>query len=98
MYDAVLFDLDGTLIDTESLSMAAGLQALAAQQLTAGQLASQWAAPDADVGRIKGEVLRLGGYGDAARNALIAPYVRGERDPRPQEANLFDLQAKYAER
>jgi beta-phosphoglucomutase-like phosphatase (HAD superfamily) len=29
MYDAVLFDLDGTLIDTESLSMAAGLQAFA---------------------------------------------------------------------
>lgn len=39
-------------------------------------------APDAHVGRIKGEVLRLGGYGDAARNTLIAPYVRGERDPR----------------
>jgi hypothetical protein len=39
-------------------------------------------AADADVGRIKGEVLRLGGHGDAARNALIAPYVRGERDPR----------------
>ncbi len=29
MYDAVLFDLDGTLIDTETLSMAAGLQAFA---------------------------------------------------------------------
>jgi hypothetical protein len=40
------------------------------------------AAPDAHVGRIKGEVLRLGGYGEAARNTLIAPYVRGERDPR----------------
>lgn len=40
------------------------------------------AAPDAYVGRIKGEVLRLGGYGEAARNTLIAPYVRGERDPR----------------
>ncbi|WP_414664708.1 hypothetical protein [Horticoccus sp. 23ND18S-11] len=39
-------------------------------------------ASDADVGRIKGEVLRLGGYGDAARNTLIAPFVRGERDPR----------------
>ncbi len=37
---------------------------------------------DADVGRIKGEVLRLGGHGAAARNHLIAPYVRGERDPR----------------
>ena len=39
-------------------------------------------APDAVVGRIKGEALRLGGHGAAARNALIAPYVRGERDPR----------------
>ena len=29
MYDALLFDLDGTLIDTETLSMAAGLQAFA---------------------------------------------------------------------
>jgi hypothetical protein len=39
-------------------------------------------APDAVVGRIKGEALRLAGQGAAARNALIAPYVRGERDPR----------------
>jgi hypothetical protein len=39
-------------------------------------------AKDADVGRIKGEVLRLAGHGDSARLALIAPYVRGERDPR----------------
>ncbi len=40
------------------------------------------AAPDADVGRIKGEVLRLGGHGVDAHNTLIAPYVRGERDAR----------------
>jgi hypothetical protein len=39
-------------------------------------------APDAIVGRIKGEALRLGGHGTEARNTLIAPYVRGERDPR----------------
>ena len=39
-------------------------------------------APDAVVGRIKGEALRLGGHGVEAHNALIAPYVRGERDPR----------------
>lgn len=30
MYDALLFDLDGTLIDTESLAIAAGLEAFAA--------------------------------------------------------------------
>ncbi len=39
-------------------------------------------AADHEVGRLKGEVLRLGGNGEAAHNALIAPYVRGERDPR----------------
>ena len=30
MFDAILFDLDGTLIDTESLALAAGLAAFAA--------------------------------------------------------------------
>jgi hypothetical protein len=40
------------------------------------------AAPDAVVGRLKGEVLRLAGHGEKAHNTLIAPYVRGERDPR----------------
>jgi hypothetical protein len=39
-------------------------------------------APDAVVGRIKGEALRMGGHGNEAHNALIAPYIRGERDPR----------------
>ena len=29
MFDALLFDLDGTLIDTESLAIAAGLAAFA---------------------------------------------------------------------
>ena len=38
-------------------------------------------ATDAEVGRIKGEALRLAGNADAAHNALIAPYVRGSRDP-----------------
>ena len=30
MYDAILFDLDGTLVDTETLAVAAGLAAFAA--------------------------------------------------------------------
>jgi hypothetical protein len=38
-------------------------------------------ATDAEVGRIKGEALRLAGNADAAHNALIAPYIRGSRDP-----------------
>lgn len=40
------------------------------------------AATQAEVGRLQGEVYRLSGYPDRARLALIAPYVRGERDPR----------------
>lgn len=56
-------------------------------------------AADADVGRIKGEVLRLGRHGEEARNALIAPYVRGERDPRLLAAlGLDELQAGRPER
>ncbi len=30
MFDAIFFDLDGTLIDTESLALVAGMQAFAA--------------------------------------------------------------------
>ncbi len=51
------------------------------------------AAADADVGRIKGEALRLGGHDEAAHNALIAPYIRGERDPRLLAALGLDEQA-----
>ena len=39
-------------------------------------------ATEAESGRIVGEVLRFGGHGDDAHLALIAPYVRGDRDPR----------------
>ncbi len=38
-------------------------------------------ATDAEVGRIVGTALRLGGHGEQAHNMLIAPYIRGERDP-----------------
>jgi hypothetical protein len=56
-------------------------------------------AADADVGRIKGEVLRLGGHGEAARNALIAPFVRGEREPRLLAAlGLDELQGGRTDR
>lgn len=39
-------------------------------------------ATDAESGRIVGEALRLGGHTEAARMALIAPYVRGEHEAR----------------
>jgi len=38
-------------------------------------------ATEAESGRIVGEALRLGGHGAAAHLALIAPYIRGSRDP-----------------
>ncbi len=39
-------------------------------------------ATESEVGRIKGEALLLAEKPEAARAALIAPYARGERDPR----------------
>lgn len=38
-------------------------------------------ATEAESGRIVGEALRLGTHGEEAHLALIAPYVRGHRDP-----------------
>ncbi len=38
-------------------------------------------ATQAEIGRIKGEALALAGHEKAAHTALIAPYLRGERDP-----------------
>ncbi|MDO8538962.1 MAG: hypothetical protein Q7S40_00865, partial [Opitutaceae bacterium] len=39
-------------------------------------------ATESEVGRIKGEALLAAGHKAAARRELIAPYVRGERDPK----------------
>jgi hypothetical protein len=38
-------------------------------------------ATQSEIGRIKGEALMLTGRNDEARLAMIAPYIRGERDP-----------------
>jgi hypothetical protein len=38
-------------------------------------------ASEAESGRITGNVLRLGGRGEEAHLALIAPYIRGAREP-----------------
>ena len=38
-------------------------------------------ATDSESGRMVGEALRLGGHPDEAQLALIAPYIRGEREP-----------------
>jgi HAD superfamily hydrolase (TIGR01509 family) len=37
MYDAILFDLDGTLVDTESIALATAMAAFAAHGITAGR-------------------------------------------------------------
>jgi hypothetical protein len=38
-------------------------------------------ATESEVGRIKGDALRLAGHAEAARTAMTTPYIRGERDP-----------------
>jgi hypothetical protein len=38
-------------------------------------------ATEAEVGRIKGDALRLAGHVASARTAMTTPYIRGERDP-----------------
>jgi hypothetical protein len=38
-------------------------------------------ATEAEIGRITGDTLRLTGHAAAARAALTAPYIRGQRDP-----------------
>ncbi|MBI4626601.1 MAG: hypothetical protein HY736_25705 [Verrucomicrobia bacterium] len=56
-------------------------------------------ANEAEVGRIVGETLRLGGHGEKAHLALIAPYIRGERDPALLAAlGLDERMAKHDER
>lgn len=50
-------------------------------------------ATQSEVGRIKGEVLRLSGHSDQAHLTLIAPYVRGEKDPRLLAALGLDEEA-----
>lgn len=50
-------------------------------------------ATDAEVGRIKGEVMRLAGQREEAKLALIAPYLRGEREPQLLAAlGLYELE------
>ena len=51
-------------------------------------------ATEAEVGRIKGDALRLAGHSEAAHLSLIAPYVRGERDPQLLAAIGLDERAQ----
>ncbi len=56
-------------------------------------------ATQAEVGRIKGEALVLAGHQAAAKSELIAPYLRGERDPNLLAAlGLFEKRAGEEDR
>ena len=56
-------------------------------------------ATPAEVGRIKGETLALAGQTESARTELIAPYMRGARDPQLLAAlGLFDYAAGQSDR
>lgn len=56
-------------------------------------------ATQSEIGRIKGDTLRLAGHPEAAHAALVAPYIRGERDPRLLAAlGLEELDAGHQDR
>lgn len=56
-------------------------------------------ATQSEIGRIKGEAMVLAGHTKAARSELIAPYIRGERDPYLLAAlGLFELKHGEADR
>lgn len=56
-------------------------------------------ATQSEIGRIKGEAMVLAGHTKAARAELIAPYIRGERDPYLLAAlGLYELKNGEADR
>jgi hypothetical protein len=56
-------------------------------------------ATQSEIGRIKGEAMALAGHTKAARAELIAPYIRGERDPYLLAAlGLYELKNGEADR
>ncbi|MBI5768634.1 MAG: hypothetical protein HZA93_12620 [Verrucomicrobia bacterium] len=59
----------------------AGLQTKKGEKLPEPPPVTLREATEAEIGRIKGEALLLAGHKAAARLAMIAPYIRGERDP-----------------
>jgi hypothetical protein len=59
----------------------AGLQTPKGQKIPEPPVPTLREATEAEIGRIKGEVLVLADHKPAARLAMIAPYIRGERDP-----------------
>jgi hypothetical protein len=59
----------------------AGVEAAKGQKLPQPVPVEVREATEAEVGRLKGDALRLAGNKAAARTTLTIPYIRGERDP-----------------
>ncbi len=78
-YRDLLFTIRG-YVDSTNYKIA-GMQAGKGEKLPVPPPFELREATEAEVGRIKGDALRLAGNTAAARTAMIAPYIRGERDP-----------------
>lgn len=59
----------------------AGIQAGKGEKLPEPVAFELREATQSEIGRLVGDTLRLAGHDDTAHLALIAPYIRGERDP-----------------
>ena len=78
-YQDMLFTIRGYVEFTNY--KIAGVQAGKGEKLPTPPPFELREATEAEVGRIKGDALRLAGHVAAARTAMTTPYIRGERDP-----------------
>lgn len=78
-YRDMLFELRSYIESTNY--KIAGVQAEKGEKLPSPPPLELREATEAEVGRIKGDTLRLAGHPVEARKAMTTPYIRGERDP-----------------
>lgn len=78
-YEEMLFTLRRYLEFTRH--KVAGIRAEKGQKISEPPPVGLREATEAEVGRLKGETLRLAGKRTAAHTALVTPYRRGQRDP-----------------
>ena len=78
-YQDMLFTIRGYVEFTNYKT--AGVQAGKGEKLPTPPPFELREATEGEVGRIKGDALRLAGHVAAARTAMTTPYIRGERDP-----------------
>ncbi len=78
-YDGMLFSLR-THIDY-TRSKVAGVRAAKGEKIPLPPAPAIREATEAEIGRLKGDALRLAGHPGKARTVLVTSYRRGERDP-----------------